>query len=92
MTQKKDAWWKPVALLMLVIAFGMDLLVWQLSGGVEALYHRTGSDSRIHLGLRRHQHCLAHNQPRFLASSFSMERANHWLAIALCNCIVLGPL
>ena len=35
MTQKKDAWWKPVALLMLVIAFGMDLLVWQLSGGVE---------------------------------------------------------
>ena len=35
MTQKKDAWWKPVALLMLGIAFGMDLLVWQLSGGVE---------------------------------------------------------
>lgn len=35
MTQQKDAWWKPVALLMLVIAIGMDLLVWQLSGGVE---------------------------------------------------------
>ena len=35
MTEERDAWWGPVALLMLVIAFGMDLLVWQLSGGVE---------------------------------------------------------
>ena len=35
MTQQKGNWWKPVALLMLVIAIGMDLLVWQLSGGVE---------------------------------------------------------
>ncbi|HJM67981.1 MAG TPA: hypothetical protein QF716_03800 [Candidatus Thalassarchaeaceae archaeon] len=35
MTEEKDAWWGPVALLMLLIAFSMDLLVWQLSGGVE---------------------------------------------------------
>jgi len=35
MTEERDAWWGPVALLMLLIAFGMDLLVWQLSGGVE---------------------------------------------------------
>ena len=35
MTQSKDTWWRPVALLMLVFAIGMDLLVWQLSGGVE---------------------------------------------------------
>ena len=35
MSEEKDAWWGPVALLMLLIAFGMDLLVWQLSGGVE---------------------------------------------------------
>ena len=35
MTQSKDAWWRPVALLMLVFAIGMDLLVWQLSGGVK---------------------------------------------------------
>ena len=35
MTEKRDAWWGPVALLMLLIAFSMDLLVWQLSGGTE---------------------------------------------------------
>ncbi len=35
MPEERDTWWGPVALLMLVIAFGMDLLVWQLSGGVE---------------------------------------------------------
>ena len=35
MTEKQDSWWGPVALLMLVIAFSMDLLVWQLSGGTE---------------------------------------------------------
>ena len=35
MTQSKDTWWRPVALLMLVFAIGMDLLVWQLSGGVK---------------------------------------------------------
>ena len=35
MTQSQDAWWRPVALLMLVFAIGMDLLVWQLSGGVK---------------------------------------------------------
>tara|TARA_Y100001970_G_scaffold272699_1_gene369753 strand:+ start:1321 stop:1791 length:471 start_codon:yes stop_codon:yes gene_type:complete len=35
MTQSKDAWWRPVALLMLSFAIGMDLLVWQLSGGVQ---------------------------------------------------------
>mgnify|MGYP001242162711 FL=1 len=35
MTQTKHSWWRPVALLMLVIAIGMDLLVWQLSGGTE---------------------------------------------------------
>ena len=35
MTETKDAWWGPVALLMLLLAIGMDLLVWQLSGGVE---------------------------------------------------------
>jgi hypothetical protein len=33
MTQTKDAWWRPVGLLMLTIVIGMDLLVWQLSGG-----------------------------------------------------------
>ena len=35
MTGKRDSWWGPVALLMLLIAFSMDLLVWQLSGGTE---------------------------------------------------------
>ena len=35
MTEERDAWWGPAALLLLLIAFGMDLLVWQLSGGVE---------------------------------------------------------
>ena len=35
MAEERDAWWGPAALLLLLIAFGMDLLVWQLSGGVE---------------------------------------------------------
>ncbi len=35
MTEERDAWWGPVALLILLIAFSMDLLVWQLSGGTE---------------------------------------------------------
>ncbi|MDE0707617.1 MAG: hypothetical protein OSB33_01580 [Candidatus Poseidoniales archaeon] len=35
MSEKKDAWWGPIALLMLLIAFSMNLFVWQLSGGVE---------------------------------------------------------
>ena len=35
MTQNKDSWWRPVALLMLVIAIAMDLLVWHLSGGAQ---------------------------------------------------------
>ena len=35
MTEKRDSWWGPVALLMLLLAFSMDLLVWQLSGGTE---------------------------------------------------------
>ena len=35
MTEKRDSWWGQIALLMLLLAFSMDLLVWQLSGGVE---------------------------------------------------------
>ena len=35
MTEKRDSWWGPIALLMLLLAFSMDLLVWKLSGGVE---------------------------------------------------------
>ena len=35
MTEKRDSWWGPVALQMLLLAFSMDLLVWQLSGGTE---------------------------------------------------------
>tara|TARA_B100001750_G_scaffold90577_1_gene71617 strand:- start:30 stop:500 length:471 start_codon:yes stop_codon:yes gene_type:complete len=35
MTEERDAWWGPVALLMFLIAFSMNLLVWQLSGGTE---------------------------------------------------------
>ncbi len=35
MTEERDSWWGPIALLILLIAFSMDLLVWQLSGGVE---------------------------------------------------------
>ena len=35
MTEKRDCWWGQIALLMLLLAFSMDLLVWQLSGGVE---------------------------------------------------------
>ena len=35
MTEQRDSWWGPIALLMLLLAFSMDLLVWQLSGGVE---------------------------------------------------------
>jgi len=34
-TEKRDSWWGQIAVLMLLIAFSMDLLVWQLSGGVE---------------------------------------------------------
>ena len=33
--EEREAWWGPVALLMVLIAFSMDLLVWQLSGGTE---------------------------------------------------------
>ena len=33
--EERDAWWGPVALLMFLIAFSMNLLVWQLSGGTE---------------------------------------------------------
>ena len=33
--EERDSWWGPVALLMFLIAFSMDLLVWQLSGGTE---------------------------------------------------------
>ena len=35
MTEKRDSWWGQIAVLMLLLAFSMDLLVWQLSGGVE---------------------------------------------------------
>ena len=35
MTGQRESWWGPMALLMLLLAFSMDLLVWQLSGGVE---------------------------------------------------------
>ena len=35
MTEEKESWWGPIALLMLLLAFSMDLLVWQISGGVE---------------------------------------------------------
>ena len=35
MSEKRDAWWGPIALLMFLIAFSMDLFVWKLSGGVE---------------------------------------------------------
>jgi len=35
MTEQRESWWGPIALLMLLLAFSMDLLVWQLSGGVE---------------------------------------------------------
>ena len=35
MTEQRDSWWGPIALLMLLLAFSMDLLVWQISGGVE---------------------------------------------------------
>ena len=35
MTERRESWWGPIALLMLLLAFSMDLLVWQLSGGVE---------------------------------------------------------
>ena len=35
MTEQRASWWGPIALLMLLLAFSMDLLVWQLSGGVE---------------------------------------------------------
>ena len=35
MAEERDAWWGPVVLLMFLIAFSMDLLVWQLSGGTE---------------------------------------------------------
>ena len=33
--EERDAWWGPVALLMFLIAFSMNLLVWQLSDGTE---------------------------------------------------------
>jgi hypothetical protein len=33
--EEREAWWGPVALLMFLIAFSMNLLVWQLSGGTE---------------------------------------------------------
>ncbi len=35
MTERRESWWGPIALLMLLLAFSMDLLVWQLSGGGE---------------------------------------------------------
>ena len=35
MAEERDAWGGPVVLLMFLIAFSMDLLVWQLSGGTE---------------------------------------------------------
>ena len=35
MTEQRESWWGPVALLMLLLAISMDLFVWQASGGVE---------------------------------------------------------
>ena len=35
MTEQRESWWGPVALLMLLLAISMDLFVWQVSGGVE---------------------------------------------------------
>ena len=35
MTEERESWWRPILLLMFLIAFSMDLFVWQLSGGVE---------------------------------------------------------
>ena len=33
--EERESWWGPVALSMFLIAFSMNLLVWQLSGGTE---------------------------------------------------------
>jgi hypothetical protein len=35
MTEERESWWRPILLLMFLIAFSMDLFVWQLSGGTE---------------------------------------------------------
>ncbi|MBN17813.1 MAG: hypothetical protein CMB37_06635 [Euryarchaeota archaeon] len=35
MSGNKDSWWGPIGLLLFLIAIGMDLLVWNFSGGVE---------------------------------------------------------
>jgi hypothetical protein len=35
MNEKRDSWWGPTLLLLLLIAFSMDMFVWKLSGGVE---------------------------------------------------------
>jgi hypothetical protein len=35
MTEEKEAWWAPISLLTILIAIGMDILVWKYSEGSE---------------------------------------------------------
>ncbi len=37
MSENNDSWWGPIGLLMFLIAIGMDLLVWNFSGGADML-------------------------------------------------------
>ena len=37
MSESNDSWWGPIGLLMFLIAIGMDLLVWNFSGGGDML-------------------------------------------------------
>ena len=53
MSEVKDSWWRPVALLLILIALSMDLLVWNFSGGTEfsSIFNQFAFGITLDLGL-----------------------------------------
>jgi len=53
MSEVKDSWWRPVALLLILIALSMDLLVWNFSGGIEfsSIFNQFALGFTLALGL-----------------------------------------
>ncbi len=53
MSEVKDSWWRPVALLLILIALSMDLLVWNFSGGAEfsSIFNQFALGFTLALGL-----------------------------------------
>ena len=53
MSEVRGSWWRPVALLLILIAFSMDLLVWHFSDGAEfsAIFNQFTLGFTLALGL-----------------------------------------